>query len=167
MQTNKNIPFYLTTIGLFILLKFGYTLGASGGITKLVALISLAFSKSFVSESIYLTKQFQDGYLLNFLLILIIGLFFGSLSATKLSSASLKEKDKSLKIRYGGSTIKLHIFSFIGGAILIFGARLAGGCTSGHAITGGSQLSLTSFVFMIFVFASAIPTALFLKQLKK
>ena len=38
-------------------------------------------------------------------------------------------------------------YALIGGTILIFGARLAGGCASGHGLTGISILSLTSCAF--------------------
>ena len=37
--------------------------------------------------------------------------------------------------------------SFVGGALLIFGARLAGGCTSGHILSGGIQLAVSSLWF--------------------
>ena len=35
---------------------------------------------------------------------------------------------------------------------------MAGGCTSGHIISGGMQLSLSSFVFAAFVFAGLLLT---------
>ena len=46
--------------------------------------------------------------------------------------------------------------------ILIFGARMADGCTSGHAISGGLQLALSSWTFILAMFASGIATALLL-----
>ncbi|NOZ47909.1 MAG: YeeE/YedE family protein [Chlorobi bacterium] len=60
--------------------------------------------------------------------------------------------------RFGNSKLKRIIWAFIGGFILIFGARMAGGCTSGHIISGGMQLSVSSLVFAFFVFASLIIT---------
>ena len=58
----------------------------------------------------------------------------------------------------GNSVSKRLIWSFIGGFILIFGARMAGGCTSGHILSGGMQLSLSSLVFAVFVFAGLLIT---------
>ncbi|MBN1821125.1 MAG: YeeE/YedE family protein [Prolixibacteraceae bacterium] len=58
----------------------------------------------------------------------------------------------------GTSTLKRIIFAFIGGFILIFGARMAGGCTSGHVISGGMQIAISSLVFAIFVFAGLLVT---------
>ncbi len=58
----------------------------------------------------------------------------------------------------GASAGKRIIWAFIGGFILIFGARMAGGCTSGHILSGGMQLAVSSLVFAVFVFAGLIVT---------
>lgn len=58
----------------------------------------------------------------------------------------------------GNSASKRIIWSFIGGFILIFGARMAGGCTSGHVLSGGMQLAVSSLVFAMFVFAGLLTT---------
>jgi uncharacterized membrane protein YedE/YeeE len=58
----------------------------------------------------------------------------------------------------GNSVTKRIIWSFIGGFILIIGARMAGGCTSGHILSGGMQLSLSSMVFAVFVFGALLVT---------
>jgi uncharacterized protein len=50
------------------------------------------------------------------------------------------------------------IWAFIGGFILIFGARMAGGCTSGHILSGGMQLAFSSLTFAVFVFAGLLAT---------
>ncbi len=62
-------------------------------------------------------------------------------------------------IKYKGHTpVKRAIWSFIGGFILLFGARMAGGCTSGHVISGGMQLAVSSLVFAVFVFGGLLVT---------
>jgi uncharacterized protein len=67
----------------------------------------------------------------------------------------------------GTSAIKRVIWSFIGGFLLIFGARMAGGCTSGHIISGGMQLAISSLMFAVFVFAGLLITGkLFYKNSK-
>jgi uncharacterized membrane protein YedE/YeeE len=68
--------------------------------------------------------------------------------------------------KYKGTAAGKRIFwSFTGGFILIFGARMAGGCTSGHIISGGMQLALSSLVFAVFVFAGLLITGkLFYKK---
>ena len=62
--------------------------------------------------------------------------------------------------RFGPGAAKRLAFAFLGGAVMVFGARVAGGCTSGHGISGMLQLSASSWVFMPLAFAVAIATAL-------
>jgi hypothetical protein len=61
----------------------------------------------------------------------------------------------------GNSNVKRILWSFVGGFLIIFGARMSGGCTSGHILSGGMQLALSSFIFAIFVFASLLITGRF------
>jgi thiol-disulfide isomerase/thioredoxin/uncharacterized membrane protein YedE/YeeE len=56
------------------------------------------------------------------------------------------------------SAISRIVWAFIGGFVLIFGARMAGGCTSGHIISGGMQMAFSSFTFGIFMFAGLVIT---------
>ncbi|MFT7288910.1 MAG: putative membrane protein YedE/YeeE [Halieaceae bacterium] len=62
---------------------------------------------------------------------------------------------------FGPSRAKRYLASFVGGVLLLFGARLAGGCTSGHMISGISQLALSSFIFGVVTFVVAIGMAKF------
>jgi uncharacterized membrane protein YedE/YeeE len=57
---------------------------------------------------------------------------------------------------------KRYIGAFLGGALMMFGARMAGGCTSGHGITGTLQLALSSWIFVFVLFATGIATAWFI-----
>ncbi len=67
----------------------------------------------------------------------------------------------------GTSSLKRILWSFAGGFILIFGARMAGGCTSGHILSGGMQLALSSLVFALFAFAGLVFTGwLFYRTMK-
>ena len=58
----------------------------------------------------------------------------------------------------GKSAGKRLVWAFAGGFILLFGARMAGGCTSGHILSGGMQMAVSSLVFGVFVFASFLIT---------
>ncbi|PKP03612.1 MAG: transporter [Bacteroidetes bacterium HGW-Bacteroidetes-6] len=65
----------------------------------------------------------------------------------------------------GKSKTKRIVWSFVGGFILIIGARMAGGCTSGHILSGGMQLAVSSLVFAVFVFTGLLITGkLFYKK---
>lgn len=59
---------------------------------------------------------------------------------------------------YGANPGKRYFWAFIGGFLLLFGARMAGGCTSGHIISGGMQFAFSSMLFAITVFAAFLTT---------
>ncbi len=87
----------------------------------------------------------------------------GALIAAFLISIIKREfKFKLIHTRWenykGDSKGKRIVYSFVGGFILIFGARMAGGCTSGHILSGGMQLAISSIVFGIVVFISLVLT---------
>lgn len=55
------------------------------------------------------------------------------------------------------------IRALVGGIVLVFGARLAGGCTSGHGISGMSQLSIASIISVAAMFAGGMGLAALLR----
>lgn len=63
---------------------------------------------------------------------------------------------------FGDSALGRHAAVFVTGALVLFGARLAGGCTSGHMMNGIMHTSVSGYIFALGAFAAAIPTALFL-----
>lgn len=48
---------------------------------------------------------------------------------------------------------------FAGGFVMLLGARIAGGCTSGHGVSGMAQLAVGSFVAVAAMFAGGILVA--------
>ena len=56
-------------------------------------------------------------------------------------------------------------FAFAGGILMGYGARLARGCTSGQALSGGAVLSVGSWAFMFAVFAGGYVLAWFVRRL--
>lgn len=57
--------------------------------------------------------------------------------------------------------------SFLGGFILLYGARMADGCTSGHMMSGMMQGSISGYLFAASVFAVAIPTAILVGRMHR
>ena len=95
--------------------------------------------------------------------ILVVGLALGAYVSSRLSGDKPAERVDGLwRARFGPSRRKRYLVAFLGGVILMFGARLAGGCTSGHGISGSLQLALSGWVFFASVFVSGILTALML-----
>ena len=89
----------------------------------------------------------------NFGIIFIVGVFLGGMLGRILFKKN-KEfiENESLLEKDNISRVKL----FIGGVFLLFGARMAGGCTSGHMMSGIMQLSISSIIFTIVLFPIAI-----------
>lgn len=61
--------------------------------------------------------------------------------------------------RFGASPVVRDVGAFVGGALMMFGARVAKGCTSGHAISGTQQLAASSWLFSPVMAAAAAGVA--------
>jgi len=93
----------------------------------------------------------------------LVGGFFMSVFVTK--SFRLSVMPTGWKKYKNGSVRSRLIWSFVSGFFLIIGARLAGGCTSGHFLSGMSQTAISSMIFGGVVMASLLITGrLFYKQ---
>ncbi len=92
-------------------------------------------------------------------------LFGGLLSGMVISLIRKEFKIKMIHSnweKYKGNSFAIRsLWAFFGGFILIVGARMAGGCTSGHVISGGMQLAASSLMFAFFVFAGLLATGKF------
>ncbi len=95
--------------------------------------------------------------------MLVLGMFVGGSLASLLTHRFRNRNNASVpsmwQSEFGSSSPRRMMHAFTGGILLLFGARLAGGCTSGHVISGISQLTIGSFIFGISIFASGILTA--------
>ena len=63
------------------------------------------------------------------------------------------------KQRFGDSRVKRYAATFFGGFLILFGSRLAGGCTLGLFISGSTQLAISGLYFGVVIFAVAMLTA--------
>ena len=99
--------------------------------------------------------------------MLVLGMLVGGAVTARIFRNKQPAQDKGSMPKmwsdqFGNSTVKRNAAAFFGGMLLLFGARLAGGCTSGHMISGISQLALSSFIFGVVTFGAAILMAKFL-----
>lgn len=62
--------------------------------------------------------------------------------------------------RFGDSIALRAAVAFSGGILMAFGARLAGGCTSGHGISGTLQLNVASWITVICFFIGGVAVAI-------
>ncbi len=92
--------------------------------------------------------------------LFLVGTFLGAmLSSIAEGSFKWELVPAVWKERYGDRVGCRLIAAFVGGIIAMYGARLAGGCTSGHGISGSLQLALSSWAFFLTMFLSGVVTA--------
>jgi uncharacterized membrane protein YedE/YeeE len=92
------------------------------------------------------------------------GIFAGALGLSK--SGLRTETAASLINRDLLSTAALPSWqAFLGGLAVVFGARTAGGCTSGHGLSGLASLSFSSFLTVAAIFGAGIGTTLLMDRI--
>jgi hypothetical protein len=157
---------YLVGFGLGVLswIAFGLVnqpLGISTALSSASSVCALpVLGSEGVAQNAYWAKTpFKwDGGML-----FLVGTFLGSLLSVLASRTFRWETVPATwsQLR-GASSIVRMVAAFFGGVIIMFGARMAGGCTSGHGISGSLQLAVSSWTFFLTMFATGILTALVL-----
>lgn len=134
-------------------------LGASGAFENLAGLIGKAVAPK-VFDNLYFKFIMPPG--ITWGVILLVGIFFGGMLGA-FSSRTFKLRfndDSQWKTIIGPQPWKRWVLAFVGAIILEYAAGIAGGCTSGLAISGGMLLAPAAFIFIAGMFASGILTAL-------
>jgi uncharacterized membrane protein YedE/YeeE len=134
-------------------------LGASSAYATLAGLLGRAVAPKHTDS----LKYFQDKKpAVNWELMLVFGTVLGAfLAAWHGSELTGQWLPLMWAARFGESSLPLRIVvALIGGVFMAFGARLAGGCTSGHGISGTLQLSVGSWIAVICFFIGGIATAM-------
>jgi uncharacterized membrane protein YedE/YeeE len=101
----------------------------------------------------------------NYSFVFVIFMAVGALLSSVFREGVKGSETRMPKIwtdNYGDTPWKRFAVAFAGGFIVLYGARLAGGCTSGHMMSGMMQTSLSGYIFAAGAFAAAIPTAMML-----
>jgi uncharacterized protein len=155
-------------LGLVLLASFvlmGRGLGATGAFSTVVASGVAAVSPEHAAANSSLADYLGDGGnpFKSWIVFLIVGAFCGALLSGALAGRIRARVDRGIAItdraRFG--------FAAVGGAIAGVGAKLALGCTSGQALTGGALFNVGSWVFMLSVFAGGYGMAWFVRKLWK
>lgn len=102
---------------------------------------------------------------LNYSFLFVLAMMAGAFLSSALRGGISKE-ERSVpalwRANFGESAAKRYLVAFLGGFIVLYGARLAGGCTSGHMMSGMMQTALSGYIFAAGAFATAIPVALYI-----
>lgn len=134
-------------------------LGASGAFQNLAGILGKAVAPDLFNNMYF---NFIMPAEITWGVILLVGIFFGGMLGAW-SSGTLKIRnndDSQWKRIFGPQTWKRWVIAFFGAIVLEYGAGIAGGCTSGLAISGGMLLAPAAFLFIAAMFASGILTAL-------
>jgi len=150
-------------IGMLSWITFGLmekALGTSTTFVRWAGLLEAAFAKDHVIANSYYAKYIVDKPAVDWQMMLVIGLPLGALISALLSRSFRPEYvPDPWKWRFGEGKLKRYSAAFGGGVLVLFGARLAGGCTSGHGISGALQFGVSSWIFFASFFTAGIATA--------
>jgi len=153
-------------LGLVLFAAFfttGNGLGASGGIARVLLSVEDQVAPGHVDRTTYLLnlagadRNPLDNWVVLLTLGTLLGGFTSGLVHRRLKLETLRGPRVSVRLRW--------LAAFAGGGLMGFGARLARGCTSGQALSGGAVLSVGSWAFMFAVFAGGYALAWFVRRL--
>ncbi len=167
MKKNSFWSPYLAGIGLGLTLLatfyiMGKGLGASSAFSIASAVATQKISPEYAGSLKYFSGYLSSGSpLRDWIVLEILGLFVGALSGALLSRNFKWKFDRASGM---GSATRFFT-AFTGGVMLGFAGRLARGCTSGVALTGGAQLAIAGWVFVISMFISGFLFAAIFRRL--
>ncbi len=153
-------------LGVVLFLSFYLTgggLGASAGMSRVQTGVLDAVAPGHVDRVAYFAEMAGGGrnpwahYAVYMLVGTMLGGFVSGLLNRRVKVETRKGPRISVHARWG--------LALLGGAIMGYGARLARGCTSGQALSGGAVLSVGSWAFAMAIFAGAYAVAWFFRRL--
>jgi hypothetical protein len=141
----------------------GNGLGASGGMNRILVFFEDLLFPEHVDNTPYLLEMAggDKNPLESWVVFVTLGVLLGGFVSGWRNGRIKLETNKGPQI----STRTRWLFAFVGGSFMGYGARLARGCTSGQALSGGAVLSVGSWAFMFAVFGGAYALAYFVKKL--
>jgi len=153
-------------LGLVLLLSFvimGRGLGASGAFSSGISYVIQKIAPTHANTNEFYSEYIGDGTkspLKDWLVFEVLGVFVGGFISGALGGRIKKTIERGPNF----SDRKRLVYAFAGGALMGIGAKLARGCTSGQALTGGALLNLGSWAFMMCVFAGAYALAYYVRR---
>ena len=153
---------YLAGAGIGVLSWFAFylsdrPLGCSTAFARTSGMIERLFRGKRIKEKAYYRK-FPP--VVDWEWMLVAGVVIGSfISATLAGEFALEWVPSTFAGAFGTDIFLRLAVALAGGVLMGLGARWAGGCTSGHGISGTLQLAVSSWIAVIIFFASGIVTA--------
>lgn len=142
----------LLLIAAYVVLGTG--LGASGGLARIAAGLEGVVARTHVLESDYF-GAWGDAPMHYYLVFMLIGIVLGGGASAVISKRFKGEVEKG-----AGVTTRRRLLLVLAGGLLVgFASRLARGCTSGQALSGGALLLTGSFIFTAMLFLTGYAVA--------
>ncbi len=141
----------------------GNGLGASGGLSRFVAFLEDLVAPGHVDQVPYLISMAggEKNPLDHWIVLVSSGVILGGFLSGLVNGRTKLETNKGPQI----TSQQRWLLAFIGGFLFTYGARLARGCTSGQALSGGATLSAGSWAVMFAIFGGAYALAYFVRKL--
>lgn len=125
---------------------------------------------AYTSSNAYLAKSggsYAKSVLnpLNYSFVFVVAMMAGALISALMRGGVARDERRMPPVwraNFGDSVTARYAASFVAGFAVLYGARLAGGCTSGHMMSGMMQTALSGYIFAAGAFLAGIPTALYL-----
>lgn len=144
------------------LIAFGRPVGASGAFQNLAALAGRRLMPANTYWPLIAAGLTWQVWVI---VGVVAGAFMGSFANGRFS---LRLSPESGWVEdFGPNTVKRWLLAFLGAALIEVASAIAGGCTSGLALSGGIVLAPAAFLFMAAMFATGIPTALWVGRRSK
>jgi uncharacterized membrane protein YedE/YeeE len=153
----KVLPAAMALAGIivFIFASYGPPASSSGFVTFLKGVLSPLVPDYVATKQHYAMLPGPGSWLMAF----VIGMAIGGFIAGRTFSVPVCDVPQLWEKRFGKSRVKRFAATFAGGFLILFGARLAGGCTLGLFISGSTQLAISGLYFGIIIFAVSMLTA--------
>lgn len=134
----------------------GKYLGASTTFVRAVGMAEAKLSPALVATPYFQKYALAVDWQFMFLVGIIIGAFIASRTDGSFRIQTIPDMWNE---RFGKAWPPRALVAFAGGVIAIYGARLAGGCPSGHGLSGLAQMSVSGFISAACFFIGGIVMA--------
>jgi hypothetical protein len=145
----------LVLLATYVLMGFG--LGSSSAVARVAYAAAHGVAPAAVDHNAYMAPYVKSNPFEDWMVFEVIGVFLGGLLAAY-SGRRLMKRPKLLMGPRSSVALRVSL-AITGGVLMGIAARLARGCTSGQALTGGAVLSVGSWVFMLAFFAGGYAAA--------
>lgn len=160
---NKQTPYWnwmsaalaLAGVIVFIFATYGPPASSSGFVSTVKGFLQVAAPDYVKSKEHYQMIPGPGSWLMAF----VLGMAIGGFLAGRTFRGPVRDVPEVWERRFGPNRARRYATAFIGGFLILFGSRLAGGCTLGLFISGSTQLAVSGLYFGVVIFAVAMLTA--------